>query len=322
MAKTQIISITRTRGLALLRSMLLSAAVAAIALAGARSAHATSNLRDHGASYNAPGATVDDGERDDDRYFRFSTALGHVAQREGSLRRLEYSDQDYSSFSGIGLMVCTIDGKRRSSTAFLVGSFDLAVTVAQTFVSGATQAEPSDCNYNSFDALGQVRERIPVAYVHSQWQKDKGAAGQPAKDFAVVRLAEPSRYAQKTMPLGKFSGAAAPVVMVGFKSDIDTDTVKRKARGTVYERDADGVAISSLAGFTHDMDSRGIAAGAPVLDERSGVIIGIHTRLNSARNTMITMNDWLEATLRAEMQAKHSSVVEPKADDDTQTRAN
>lgn len=316
MGKTQTVSTIVSRGFALLRSLLLSATVAAIALAGARSAHASVDGCVGGASCGAREA------HDDDRYFRFSTVLGQQSQREGALRRVEFSDQDYSSFSGVGLMVCTVDGKRRSSTAFLVGSFDLAVTVAQTFGTGTTQAKPEDCNYNSIDALGQVRERIPVAYIRSEWQTEKGASGQPAKDFAVVRLSEPSKYAQRTMPLGRFSGAAAPVVMIGFKSDIDTDTVKRKARGTVYERSSDGIAVSSLAGFTHDMDSRGIAAGAPVLDERNGVIIGIHTQLASKRNTMITMNDWLEATLRTEMQAQHSNAVEPTPDDETDTRAN
>ena len=115
------------------------------------------------------------------------------------------------------------------------------------------------------------------------------------------------------MPLGKFSGAAAPVLMIGFKSDIDTDTLKRKSRGTVYERRANGIATSGVAGFIHDMDSRGIAAGAPVIDERTGVIIGMHTLLSTAssgsamRNTMITMNEWLEKTLRFEMQAETTS---------------
>jgi hypothetical protein len=51
------------------------------------------------------------------------------------------------------------------------------------------------------------------------------------------------------------------------------------------------------------MDSRGIAPGAPVIDERTGVIIGIHTRLGT-RNGMITMTDWLETTLRGEIQLK------------------
>jgi hypothetical protein len=64
------------------------------------------------------------------------------------------------------------------------------------------------------------------------------------------------------------------------------------------------------------MDSRGIAAGAPVIDERTGVIIGIHTisrpaanalRPAEARNTMITMNEWLESTLKVEMQAQSAA---------------
>jgi V8-like Glu-specific endopeptidase len=95
---------------------------------------------------------------------------------------------------------------------------------------------------------------------------------------------------------------------------MEADPLKSKSRGTVYERKADGITISSLAGFTHDMDSRGIASGAPVIDERTGVIIGIHTlsqqaaassgRKPAPRNTMITMNEWLERTLRTEMESE------------------
>lgn len=229
---------------------------------------------------------------------RYTVALQRTNADRG-VRRPELSDQDYSAFSGVGVMICSNGGKTRSSTAFLVGAFDIAVTVAHTFEMDASGAEP-ECVYNSMDSLGQVRERIPVAYVRSQWDAEADAAGEPSKDLAVARLSQPSRYAQRTMPLGRFSGAPAPVVMVGYKTDVDADTIKRKARGTVYSRKASESA--ALAGFMHDMDARGIAAGAPVMDERSGVIIGIHTPLNSRRNTMITMNDWLEATLRQEMQ--------------------
>ena len=88
--------------------------------------------------------------------------------------------------------------------------------------------------------------------------------------------------------------------MVGYKSDIDADSIKRKARGTVYERSANGIVSASAGGFTHDLDSRDIAPGAPVMDESTGVIIGMHAQ--SARNTMITMNDWLETTIKSEMQ--------------------
>ena len=96
--------------------------------------------------------------------------------------------------------------------------------------------------------------------------------------------------------------------MVGYRSDIGWATIKRKARGLAYERVGEGKSASSTARFTHDMDSRGIAPGAPVIDERTGVIIGIHTRLpakdKNTGNGMITMTDWLESTLRSEIQLK------------------
>ena len=216
-------------------------------------------------------------------------------------RSAELSEQDLSAFSGVGMVACASDAGIQTSTAFLVGAFDIGVTVAHTFENG------TDCVYTSIDSLGQVRERIPVSYVKSQWEAEAGAFGQPTKDVAVFRLSQPSRYAQKTMPLGRFTGVEAPVIMVGYRADIGWSTSKRKARGMAYERSTEGL---NLARFTHDMDSRGIAPGAPVIDERTGVIIGIHTRLPARRNAMITMNDWLEATLRSEIQLNAAAKTE------------
>lgn len=241
-----------------------------------------------------------------------AAALADLASSD--LRRAGLSDQEYFSFSGVGAVVCTVNGQQRMSTAFLVGAFDIGVTVAHTFVENGQWVEPQNCVYTTTDSIGQIRERIPVEYIKTQWESEAGAFGQLAKDFAVIRLVEPSRFAQRTMPLGKFSGFAANVLMIGFKSNMDSDTMKLKTRGTVYERKANGIAISNLAGFTHDMDAQDIAAGAPVIDERSGVIIGIHTAglapaLGSrpARNTMIAMNEWLESTLRTEMQIERAA---------------
>ena len=232
----------------------------------------------------------------------------------------ELSDKDVSAFSGIGIVACTVDSGIQTSTAFLVGAFDIGVTVAHTFADRGNGVTATDCVYTSVDSQGQVRERIPVSYVKSQWTAEAGAFGQPAKDVAVFRLSHPSRYAQKTMPLGRFTGDTAPVIMVGYRADIGWSTSKRKARGLAYERDT-----KSVARFTHDMDSRGIAPGAPVIDERTGVIIGIHTRLpaqnddkvdgqTNKRNGMITMNDWLESTLRSEIQLKAAKNETEEAD--------
>ncbi len=265
-------------------SLLQAGALIVVAgLTGAPRAHATAKLQEGLAD-------------------RYEAALQRTVSSDNSLRLpAELSEQDLSAFSGIGMVACTVDSGIQTSTAFLVGAFDIGVTVAHTFENGRNGVAPTDCVYTSIDSQGQIRERIPVAYVRSQWEAEADAFGKPAKDVAVFRLSQPSRYAQKTMPLGRFTGDAAPVVMVGYRADIGWATIKRKARGLAYERAAEGV---SVARFTHDMDSRGIAPGAPVIDERSGVIIGIHTRLPSQRNGMITMNDWLETTLRSEIQLK------------------
>ena len=256
---------------------------------------------DAGAAFCANGSECDAAlDTKTHQSWRYATALQRNSGGDRALRGVELSDQDYSQFSGVGVVVCSANGKSRSSTAFLVGAFDIAVTVAHTFAREPGSAEP-ECVYNSMDSLGQVRERIPLAYVKSQWDAEAGAAGQPAKDFAVVRLSQPSRYAQRTMPLGRFSGDAVPAVLVGYRADLDADTVKRKARGTVYGHRANDDATSTPVGFNHDIDARDLAAGAPVMDEKSGVIIGVHTPLASRRNTMIAMNDWLEATLRDEV---------------------
>jgi hypothetical protein len=293
-----------------LKLALFGGVLAVAALATAQRAQADSALCTNGTAcgHDLPSPSSDQ------HFFRFSTAHDQASQHDSSLRRTELSAKDYPSYSGVGVISCMVDGKQRTSTAFLVGAFDIGVTVAHTFAKGADGVEPGECVYNSLDSLGQIRERIPVVYVKSQWD-EAGAAGQKAKDLAVVRLSEASRYAQRTMPLGRFSGDSASVVMVGYKSDIDSDSIKRKARGTVYERRENGLVVSSAAGFTHDMDSHDIAPGAPVIDETTGVIIGIHTQPDSSRNTMITMNDWLEATIRSEIQAPR----EPQA---TEARAN
>lgn len=293
---------------------MLALAAAALAIAGLASmsaAHAGSGLCQSGSQCSP--APVDATSDPDRQLFEFAAALQITAGGDVAMKRDPLSSQEYFSFSGVGAIVCSVNGKQRMSTAFLVGAFDIGVTVAHTFEENGTHATPDNCVYTSTDSLGQIRERIPVSYIKSQWESEAGAFGQPAKDFAVIRLSAPSRYAQRTMPLGKFSGLAAPVLMIGFRSDLESDPLKSKSRGTVYERKANGVALSNLAGFTHDMDSRGIAAGAPVIDERSGVIIGIHTvwsqttanssRPATPRNTMITMNEWLEQTLRTEMQS-------------------
>lgn len=288
---------------ALARKLALSFATIAAALALASRADAANALCSIGTHCAAEQSIADMGKQ----LSGLTASLAAANMGYGVQTKAGMSDQEFYSFSGVGALVCTVNGSPRVATAFLVGAFDLGVTVAHPFEENGAWAQPQDCVYTSTDSTGQVRERIPVASLEMQWQQEENAYGTTAKDLAVIRLTHPSEFAQRTMPLGRFSGNAASVLMIGFSSQ-DADTVKRKSQGTVYARNSSALA-NNPAGFTHDMDSRGIASGAPVVDERSGVIIGVHTQISAIEraagraelNTMITMNEWLEKALRKEM---------------------
>jgi len=153
-----------------LRALPFVAGFFVAATAVAPRAHATVQLQEHLAD-------------------RYEVALQRAVNTDSSVPRpLELSEQDTSAFSGVGLIACTVESGIQTSTAFLVGAFDIGVTVAHTFEDGGRQVAPTDCVYTSIDSQGQVRERIPVAYVRSQWDTETGAFGQPLKDVAVFRL--------------------------------------------------------------------------------------------------------------------------------------
>ena len=208
-------------------------------------------------------------------------------------------------------VICTVNGQKQASTAFLVGSFDLAVTVAHTFVSGSAQVNPSDCVYTSTDSTGQIRERLPVVIYKSQWI-EANAAGVPAKDLAIVRLAQGSAFAHRTLPLGLRAQRRQ------YDDRLHGRHGHRHLQAQVARHDTGKKASPAVADiFTHDMDAVNLASGAPVLDERSGVIIGVHTSLmldaagdggthcSRPRCHCAQRTDhhewWLENTLRAEI---------------------
>jgi hypothetical protein len=231
-------------------------------------------------------------------------AMGGEPRLAGSV----LTAQEYGRFGAIGAIVCQLDGVRRTSTAFLVGRFDLAVTVAHVFDVNGHTIGPGSCFYANAGPFGQIRERIPVAYIKSQWQSEAGSYGRPMSDLAVVRLSAPVRLARRTLSLTRFDHLQAPAVLIGYGADLASDAVKRKVRGRVYPSSG-----NSCVRFTHDIDARNVASGAPVIDIQDNVVIGLHSRLQArlrgptrcraAGNALIVMSEWLEQTLRAEIAA-------------------
>jgi len=233
--------------------------------------------------------------------------LSELMGRAIHLRGTSVPLSEYRTFSGIGAVVCTVDGKPRASTAFLVGKFDIAVTVAHTFEFNGRQTQPEECVYIGTGPLGQIRERIAVATIKSQWRLQPETFGRPDSDLAVIRLHTPVRLAQRTLSLTRFAHSGAPIAIVGFSRDMGVDPLKRRLRGHVYPRPG-----KSCVKFAHDVNSQQISSGAPLIDRRDGVVIGIHNHLRAALqsrssgcadrgNAMLLMNQWLERTLRAEI---------------------
>jgi hypothetical protein len=236
-----------------------------------------------------------------------SVEMSRLAGDASELHQSSIPISEYRAFSGIGAIVCSVNGTQHSATAFLVGKFDIAVTVGHVFEFGGRMAPPEDCEYLVHGPLGQIRERIRLAEIHSQWRTQHETFGRPDCDLAVIRLSAPARLPRKTLPLSKFTFTGAPVSLIGFSPNLVTDPQQRRLRGRVFSRPR-----NSCVRYSHDLDPRLISSGAPLIDRRDGVVIGIHDYLKPASvntaagcgdrgNAMLLMNQWLEATLRAQI---------------------
>ena len=228
------------------------------------------------------------------------------ARSDGNPRRQRFTPvtrEEFDRYAGVGGVTCTLaGGRRRTATAFLVGRFDIAVTVGHTFQHEGEWAAPAACVYNAVAPNGMIVERIPLQHIRAQWQIDSTTFGRTDTDLAVVRLARPVPTARRTLSFSRFAFESAPAMLVGFRSELATETLRRTAAGTVYR--GGGV---SCRPFAHDIDSRAVSPGAPVVDVRDGVVIGIHASALDAKlhrcagNAMVPMNSWLERALREEI---------------------
>lgn len=158
--------------------------------------------------------------------------LATLTRAERLPRQFIVPPTQYRTFSGVGAVLCSLDGASQTSTAFLVGRFDIAVTVAHTFLFGEQWVPPENCEYISSGPLGQIRERIPIAELQAQWRTEPGTLGQPDSDLAVIRLSAPARLAQRTLSFTKFSHKHARIALIGYRGDIASDAARRKISGS------------------------------------------------------------------------------------------
>lgn len=212
------------------------------------------------------------------------------------------SDDDVRRYSGVGALHCWVGGRERLVTAFLVGAFDVVVTVAHAFEGEDGIVGPSACTFVNTDAEGRVVERIRVAEFQSRWVDDPASRGSLREDVAVARLERKSHYAQHTLAFKRLDDYPRDVTVVGYQSRHGGEWIKGKSRALAETgNDVPQVVWSGPA-------PEPSVCGAPVIDVATGVVIGINqARQGTTRGELLVIDDWLARAILSYMQVSREA---------------
>jgi hypothetical protein len=195
---------------------------------------------------------------------------------------------DARLYSGVGALHCRVDGRDRLVTAFLVGAFDVVVTVAHAFEGADGVVGPSACTFVNTDAEGRIVERIPVAEFQSRWADEPLIRGSAREDVAVARLERRSEFAQHTLAFRRPEDYPRDVAVVGYRAGVGGEWLKGKSPALAdLSNDSPQVIWSGQA-------PESSASGAPVVDIATGAVIGINqARSGATRGALLEIDDWL-----------------------------
>jgi hypothetical protein len=215
-----------------------------------------------------------------------------------TVRRL--SGEDLERYSGVGALRChSDDGSERVVTAFLVGAFDVVVTVAHAFDDTTGTVAPSDCSFVQTDSNGRLVERIGVAEFKSKWIDEPAMRGSPRQDVAVARLERSSGYAQRTLAFKRFDGQTRDVAVVAYQTEVDGTWIKGESRAMAATLRSSGEANVIPQLVWSSVIPQPSASGAPVIDIDTGAVIGINQYPGQTeRGTLLVIDEWLASAIR------------------------
>jgi hypothetical protein len=206
------------------------------------------------------------------------------------------SGEELQRYSGVGALNCRVDGRDRTVTAFLVGAFDVVVTVAHAFEDAGRSITPSDCTFINTASDGRVVERIGVVSFRSKWLDDPSTRGRPGQDIAVAKLERISDFAQRTLPFKKFDGTPTEVTVVGYQTGRGGEWIKGKSPALADAESTSGVEEKIV---WVDRNLGPSASGAPVIDAASGAVIGVNQGAGDPRDgNLLVIDDWLTGAIR------------------------
>jgi hypothetical protein len=184
-------------------------------------------------------------------------------------------------------------------TAFLVGAFDVVVTVAHAFDDADGSVAPSDCSFVQTDSLGRLVERIQIAEFKSKWIEEPATRGSPRQDVAVARLERISDYAQRTLAFKRFDGQPRDVSVVAYQSGADGTWVKAESRAMAATTQNSGESNVIPQVVWTSVVPQPSASGAPVIDVDTGAVIGINQYPgHTARGNLLVIDEWLAGAIR------------------------
>lgn len=183
------------------------------------------------------------------------------------------------AFGAVNKISCQIgNGRQIASTASLIVSNQIAVTVAHAFYNEGTKSEeltPADCEYIVYDEDDHIIDRVKITTINSRWVEDNLYYDR-TQDIALIKLERPPKGTAKPLRLETGpSDPGTPIEIIGFHVDFDggqrrifSEGVIAAKTGTEEERN-DTVLI-------HNASAVNETSGAPLIDKKTGFILGLH----------------------------------------------
>jgi V8-like Glu-specific endopeptidase len=175
--------------------------------------------------------------------------------------------------------VCRIaNGRQVQSTATLIVSNRIAVTVAHAFYNEGTKSEeltPADCEYVVYDENDKIIDRVKISTIISRWVEENRYYDL-TQDIALIKLERPPKGSAKPLRLETGpSDPGTPFEIIGFHIDIDGGQRRIFSEGTIAAKTGSEQEHNDTV-LIHNASAVNETSGAPLIDKNNGFILGLH----------------------------------------------
>jgi hypothetical protein len=209
----------------------------------------------------------------------FTTMPTAFAAEFYSSPRRNLTSNEGNTFGAVNKVSCRIANNRRiESTAPLIVSNTIAVTVAHAFYNEGTKSEeltPSDCEYVVYDENDKIIDRVKISTIKSRWVEDNRYYDL-TQDIALIKLERQPKGNAKPLRLETGpSDPGTPIEIIGFHIDIDGGQRRIFSEGTITAKTGSREEHNDTV-LIHNASAVNETSGAPLIDKKTGFILGLH----------------------------------------------